>query len=158
MSTAHGHMRKPSPACMCNGTLRALPGLCQFPRVCSLACRALPDVLAGNPQLVSLDVHGNALSGLPGAWAGAGSSLAALPLAYCDVSMNRIQARLRPGARWGHSDMLLYCWKKDFASKRAHRPWQAVGTPQYPMPQCYLCNVHDASWRALVPWRPQRMC
>lgn len=50
-------------------------------------------MLAANPLLVSLDVHGNALSALPGAWADTGSSLAALPLTYCDVSMNRILVR-----------------------------------------------------------------
>ena len=59
----------------------------------SLACRALPDVLAGNAQLLSLDVHDNALTALPSAWADTSSSLAALPLTYCDISMNRIQVR-----------------------------------------------------------------
>ena len=57
-------------------------------------------MLAGNAQLISLDVHDNALSALPGAWADAASSLAALPLTYCDVSMNRIQVRSRGYCAW----------------------------------------------------------
>ena len=70
---------------------------------CSLACRALPDVLTGNAQLLSLDVRDNALSALPGAWADAGSSLAALPITYCDVSMNRLQVCFTGSGAWQYS-------------------------------------------------------
>lgn len=102
------------PVCKYNRTVLLLRGLSGYSPV-PLPCRALPDVLAGNPQLISLDVHNNALSALPGAWADASSSLAALPLTYCDVSMNGLQVCFTcSGAWWRHDDMLplFQLWEK----------------------------------------------
>ena len=48
-------------------------------------------MLASGTQLVSLDVHNNSLSSLASAWADPSSIYTAAPLAYCDLSANRIQ-------------------------------------------------------------------
>ena len=130
MTTLHGHTCNLSPACTCNRNPLSFDQACARNLSCSLACRALPDVLAGNAHLLSLDVHDNALSALPGAWADAGSSLAALPITYCDVSMNRLQVCFTgSGAWWGHGNTLPQCSVlAETASERAPWSWQPLRT------------------------------
>jgi hypothetical protein len=59
----------------------------QLHRLLGRLCRALPDVPGG---LVSLDAHNCSLGALPGTWS-SDQSLAAWPLAYMDLSVNKLQ-------------------------------------------------------------------